>query len=53
MHDIKSVCLRVLLACGLGAGAHAEADSESIVVLPNEIVWKPAPVRPSPEVAVL
>jgi quercetin dioxygenase-like cupin family protein len=52
MHT-KTVCFTALLICGLAGGAHAQAGNESVVVLPNEIVWKPAPVSPGPEVAVL
>jgi quercetin dioxygenase-like cupin family protein len=43
----------LLLASGLAAGSYAQSTSESLVVLPNEIVWKPVPVSPGPEVAVL
>jgi hypothetical protein len=46
MHT-KTVCLAALLICGLTAGAYAQGGSESVVVLPNEIVWKPAPVSPA------
>jgi quercetin dioxygenase-like cupin family protein len=43
----------LLLVSGLAAGAHAQGGSEGIVVLPNEMVWKPGPVSPGPEIAVL
>jgi quercetin dioxygenase-like cupin family protein len=49
----KTLSLTVLLVCGFAAGAHAQGASESIVVLPNEIIWKPAPVSPGPEIAVI
>jgi quercetin dioxygenase-like cupin family protein len=49
----RVVSLMALLVCGLAAGAYAQGSSESVVVLPNEIVWKPAPVSPGPEIAVL
>ena len=49
----KTLSLTVLLVCGFAAGAHAQSASESIVILPNEIIWKPAPVSPGPEIAVL
>ena len=52
MHKHKLTVV-VLIVFGLTVRAHAEGATESVVVLPNEIVWKPAPVSPGPEVAVL
>ena len=52
MHT-KIVILMALLVSGLAAGADAQSTNESVVVLPNEIVWKPAPVSPGPDIAVL
>jgi hypothetical protein len=49
----KIVILMALLVSGLAAGADAQSTSESVVVLPNEIVWKPAPVSHGPDIAVL
>jgi quercetin dioxygenase-like cupin family protein len=43
----------VLLLCfGIAADAHAEGCGESIVVMPNELAWKGAPV-PGLETAVI
>jgi quercetin dioxygenase-like cupin family protein len=50
---INIVVSVLLLVSGLSAGADAQGTNESIVVLPNDIVWKPAPVSPGPEIAVL
>jgi quercetin dioxygenase-like cupin family protein len=50
---IKTFALTILLVLGFAAGAHAQNSTESIVILPNEVVWKPASVSPGPELAVL
>jgi hypothetical protein len=49
----KVVSLMALLVCVLAVGAYAQGSSESVAVLPNEIVWKSAPVSPGPDIALL
>jgi hypothetical protein len=50
---INIVVSVLLLVSGLAAGAYAQNITESIVVLPNEMLWKPTPVSPGLEIAVL
>ena len=42
----------VLLVSGTAAGAHAQDCSQSVLNLPNEIVWKATPLSPGLETAV-
>ena len=45
------IALVLLFVSGVAPGAYAQDHSQSIVIMPNEIVWKAAPV-PGPEIAV-
>src|SRR5215208_8157782 len=42
----------VLLVFGTAAGAHAQDCSQSVLSMPNEIVWKATPLSPGLETAV-
>ena len=42
----------VLLLISGGAAAHAQGAADSIVVMPQDIVWKSPPVGPGPATAV-
>jgi quercetin dioxygenase-like cupin family protein len=42
----------VLLVSGTAAGAHAQDCSQSVLNMPNEIVWKATPLSPGLETAV-
>jgi quercetin dioxygenase-like cupin family protein len=42
----------VLLVSGTAAGAHAQDCSQSVLSMPNEIVWKATPLSPGLETAV-
>jgi quercetin dioxygenase-like cupin family protein len=42
----------VLLVSGTAAGAHAQECSQSVLSMPNEIVWKATPLSPGLETAV-
>ena len=51
--QVKRVGLMLLLVSGVAAGAaHAQGLGESIVTMPNDIVWKAPAVSPGPETAV-
>jgi quercetin dioxygenase-like cupin family protein len=45
--------LVLMLALSVATDATAQSAGESIVKLPNEIVWKAPPVSPGPETAVI
>ena len=48
----KRIGLVLLLVSGVAAGAHAQDCSQSVVVMPNEVVWKATPLSPGIETAV-
>lgn len=51
MH-INRICLVLLLVSGVAAGARAQGPGDSIVKMPNDIVWKAPPVSPGPDTAI-
>ena len=44
--------LVLLLISGGAAASHAQGPADSVVVMPQDIVWKAPPVTPGPETAV-
>jgi quercetin dioxygenase-like cupin family protein len=45
--------LDLLLYCGVTVGLHAQAATERVVVLPDQIEWKAEPFSPYPGTAIL
>jgi hypothetical protein len=50
---MSRVCLVLAFVSGVAAGTNAHAEEESVVKLPNDILFKAPRVSPGPETAVL
>jgi hypothetical protein len=48
---VNRIGLALLLVSSV-ASARAQGPGESLAVMPNDIVWKAAPVSPGPDIAV-
>ena len=48
----KRFGLMLLLVSGIAVAAHAQGPGESLVTMPNDIVWKAPAISPGPETAV-